>query len=215
MQKLLRTSSEIDPVCGMKVDPVKSPHRFDYAGRSHHFCSASCHSKFSLDPEKYLARTDREQTAAPAGTIYTCPMHLQIRQAGPGTCPICGMALEPEDGSAGDNAELADMTRRFWISLVLAVPVFVIEMGGHIGLFHLANGIATPAQFILATPVVLWGGWPFFVRGAQSLRSGHLYGRNGSRGPGYRCRFQSADGSQERSRAAQSGSRAVNTEAIS
>jgi Cu+-exporting ATPase len=84
------------------------------------------------------------------------------------------MALEPEDGSAGDGAELADMTRRFWISLVLTVPVFIIEMGGHFGLFHLASAVATPAQFILATPVVLWGGWPFFVRGAQSLRTGHL-----------------------------------------
>jgi Cu+-exporting ATPase len=101
-------------------------------------------------------------------------MHPQIRQAGPGSCPICGMALEPEDGSAGDGAELADMTRRFWISLVLTVPVFIIEMGGHFGLFHLASAVATPAQFILATPVVLWGGWPFFVRGAQSLRTGHL-----------------------------------------
>jgi P-type Cu+ transporter len=164
-----------DPVCGMKVDPAKTPHHYTYRERDYHFCGAGCRTKFAADPEKYLNKS-AAPAAAPArpGTIYTCPMHPQIRQVGPGTCPICGMALEPEDGSSGDNAELADMTRRFWISLVLTVPVFVIEMGGHVGLFHLANGIATPAQFILATPVVLWGGWPFFMRGAQSLRSRHL-----------------------------------------
>ena len=163
-----------DPVCGMTVDPAKTPHHFSYRGRDFHFCGAGCRTKFAADPEKYLDTSAAPPPSAPAGTIYTCPMHPQIRQAGPGACPICGMALEPEAGGAGDNAELAAMTRRFWISLVLAVPVFAIEMGGHVGLFHLATGIATPAQFILATPVVLWGGWPFFVRGAQSLRSGHL-----------------------------------------
>ena len=163
-----------DPVCGMKVDPNKSPHHHTYNDHDYHFCGAGCRTKFAADPEKYLSKFTAAAAPAPAGTIYTCPMHPEIRQAGPGSCPICGMALEPEDGSAGDGAELADMTRRFWISLVLTVPVFLIEMGGHFGLFHLASAIATPAQFILATPVVLWGGWPFFVRGAQSLRTGHL-----------------------------------------
>ncbi len=163
-----------DPVCGMKVDPARTPHHFTYRDREYHFCGGGCRTKFAAGPEKYLNKSAAPQPAAPAGTIYTCPMHPEVRQIGPGTCPICGMALEPEDGSTGDNAELADMTQRFWISLALAVPVFVIEMGGHLGLFHLAGNIATPAQFILATPVVLWGGWPFFVRGAQSLRSGHL-----------------------------------------
>jgi P-type Cu+ transporter len=171
----MATHMATDPVCGMTVDPAKSAHRFSYRDRDYHFCSAGCRTKFAADPEKYLSKSATTATAsAPAGTIYTCPMHPQIRQVGPGSCPICGMALEPEDGSAGDNAELTEMTRRFWISLVLTVPVFVIEMGGHFGLFHLANSIATPMQFILATPVVLWGGWAFFVRGAQSLRSGHL-----------------------------------------
>jgi Cu+-exporting ATPase len=158
----------------MKVDPGKSPHHYAYNDHDYHFCGAGCRTKFAADPEKYLSKSTAPAAPLPAGTIYTCPMHPQIRQAGPGSCPICGMALEPEDGSAGDGAELADMTRRFWISLVLTVPVFIIEMGGHFGLFHLASAVATPAQFILATPVVLWGGWPFFVRGAQSLRTGHL-----------------------------------------
>jgi Cu+-exporting ATPase len=156
----------------MTVDPKQSPHRHAYRDHDYHFCSAGCRSKFGADPEKYLNKA--APAPAPEGTIYTCPMHPQIRQTSPGSCPICGMALEPEDGSAGDGGELADMTRRFWISLVMAVPVFIIEMGGHLGLFHLASAISTPVQFILATPVVLWGGWPFFVRGAQSLRFGHL-----------------------------------------
>ena len=167
-------SDVTDPVCGMKVDPGKSPHHYAYNDHDYHFCGAGCRTKFAADPEKYLSKSTAPAAPLPAGTIYTCPRHPQIRQAGPGSCPICGMALEPEDGSAGDGAELADMTRRFWISLVLTVPVFIIEMGGHFGLFHLASAVATPAQFILATPVVLWGGWPFFVRGAQSLRTGHL-----------------------------------------
>ena len=165
-------ATAVDPVCGMTVDPKQSPHRHAYRDHDYHFCSAGCRSKFGADPEKYLNKA--APAPAPEGTIYTCPMHPQIRQTSPGSCPICGMALEPEDGSAGDGGELADMTRRFWISLVMAVPVFIIEMGGHLGLFHLASAISTPVQFILATPVVLWGGWPFFVRGAQSLRFGHL-----------------------------------------
>jgi len=168
-------ATAIDPVCGMKVDPAKGPHRHTFRGHDYHFCGAGCRTKFAADPEKYLNKAAAPPPPpAPEGTIYTCPMHPQIRQASPGSCPICGMALEPEDGSAGDGGELADMTRRFWISLALAVPVLVIEMGGHLGFFDLAGNISTPLQFILATPVVLWGGWPFFVRGAQSLRSGHL-----------------------------------------
>jgi Cu+-exporting ATPase len=111
---------------------------------------------------------------APDGAIYTCPMHPQIRQAGPGACPICGMALEPEAGGTGDGAELKDMTRRFWVSLALALPIVAIEMGGHLGIVHVPPDISSLAQFVLATPVVLWGGWPFLVRGAQSLRTLHL-----------------------------------------
>ena len=169
----------IDPVCGMTVDPAKSPHRHLHQRQSYHFCSNGCRTKFVADPQKYLEKRLLEKQVAPAaapaeGTIYTCPMHPEIRRTAPGSCPICGMALEPEAGGADDGGELADMTRRFWISLALTLPVFVIEMGGHLGLVHLAAGISSIIQFVLATPVVLWGGWPFFLRGAQSLRSGHL-----------------------------------------
>ena len=167
--------SEIDPVCGMKVDPAKSPHRIDYGGRSRHFCSASCRSKFSSDPEKYLARADRKQTAASSGTIYTCPMHPEIRRASPGACPICGMALEPVEatGESGPNPELADMSRRFWIGTALTIPVVILEMGSRFpGLaLHqfIAPHLSVWLQFLLATPVVLWAGWPFFERGWASV----------------------------------------------
>src|SRR5215470_17513175 len=167
--------SEIDPVCGMKVDPAKSPHRIDYGGRYRHFCSASCRSKFSSDPEKYLARADRKQTAASSGTIYTCPMHPEIRRASPGACPICGMALEPVEatGESGPNPELADMSRRFWIGTALTIPVVILEMGSRFpGLaLHqfIAPHLSVWLQFLLATPVVLWAGWPFFERGWASV----------------------------------------------
>jgi P-type Cu+ transporter len=165
----------LDPVCGMTVDPAKSPHRHVHHHETYHFCSVGCRSKFLSDPHKYLDKhAAPPPPAAPEGAIYTCPMHPEIRQAGPGTCPICGMALEPEAGGTDDGGERADMTRRFWISLALAIPVVAIEMGGHLGLVHLAGTLSNLVQFALATPVVLWGGWPFFVRGAQSLRSRHL-----------------------------------------
>jgi Cu+-exporting ATPase len=168
-----------DPVCGMTVDPQKTPHRHEHAGESYFFCSAGCRGKFAADPANYLAPpAAKAAPPLPQGTIYTCPMHPQIRQIGPGTCPICGMALEPEvaTAEAAPNPELADMTRRFWVSLVLSLPVVVLEMGGHLFNLHM---LITPAwsnrlQFLLATPVVLWGGWPFFVRGAQSLVTRNL-----------------------------------------
>ncbi len=163
----------VDPVCGMKVDRAKTPHRATDHSHEFFFCSANCRGKFAADPSKYLeeSATAAVQTTAPEGTIYTCPMHPQVRQIGPGACPICGMALEPEAGGAGDGGELAAVTRRFWISAVLTLPVVVIEMGGHFGLMHLDPAVASFTQLILATPVVLWGGSPFFVRGAQSLRT--------------------------------------------
>jgi len=164
----------IDPVCGMTVDPAKSRHRHIHHRHTYHFCSNGCRTKFAADPQKYLEKRPAPAAAPVEGGIYTCPMHPEIRRNAPGSCPICGMALEPEAGGADDGGELTDMTRRFWISLLLALPVFVVEMGGHIGLVHLPAGISSVIQFALATPVVLWGGWPFFVRGAQSLRSGHL-----------------------------------------
>src|SRR5664279_3804949 len=122
-----------DPVCGMIVDPATSKHRFDYRGETFHFCSAGCRTKFAADPQSYLDKT-KPTAAVPEGTIYTCPMHPQIRQVGPGSCPICGMALEPEVASLDTppNPELADMTRRFWVGLVLSLPAVVLEMGGHL-----------------------------------------------------------------------------------
>jgi len=166
-----------DPVCGMTVDPATSRHRFDYRGETFHFCSAGCRTKFAADPQKYLD-TSRPKAAVPEGTIYTCPMHPQIRQVGPGNCPICGMALEPEVASldTSPNPELVDMTRRFWIALALAVPPVVLEMGGHLVGGHglIDQTLSNWIQLVFATPVVLWAGWPFFVRGWQSLVTRNL-----------------------------------------
>ncbi|MCL7938981.1 heavy metal translocating P-type ATPase [Halomonas sp. ATCH28] len=162
-----------DPVCGMKVDPHKTEHRASHSGKTWYFCSARCRQKFEGDPNAYLQGYDSPTEPAPPGTIYTCPMHPEVRQEGPGDCPICGMALEPETISAdtGPSEELKDMTRRFWIGLVLALPVLVLEMGGHVfGLDHLiAPQVSNWIQLLLATPVVAWAGWPFFVRGWRSI----------------------------------------------
>ena len=168
-----------DPVCGMLVDPRTTPYRQQHAGRPYFFCSAGCQSKFLDNPTKYLARSEMTAPpAAPEGTIYTCPMHPQIRQVGPGFCPICGMALEPDlvTATSGPNPELADMTRRFWLGLVLTLPVVILEMGGHFANLHMIIGPqwSNWLQFLFATPVVLWAGWPFFVRGWQSLLTRNL-----------------------------------------
>src|SRR5947209_2863847 len=163
-----------DPVCGMRVDPENAQHRATYRGRDYFFCSARCRQRFEADPETFLAA--KQPPAAPAGAIHTCPMHPEVRQAGPGSCPICGMALEPEQVSLHDapDPELRDMTRRFWIALVLTIPVFVLEMAGHVGLHLLPAGMSNWISLALATPVVLWAGAPFFARGWQSVRTGHL-----------------------------------------
>src|SRR4051794_31939163 len=167
-----------DPVCGMTVDPATSKHRFDYRGETYHFCSAGCRTKFAADPASYLERDSKPKAEVPEGTIYTCPMHPEIRQVGPGSCPICGMALEPEVASldAPPNPELADMTRRFWVGLVLALPAVVLEMGGHLVGGHgwVDQTLSNWIQLAFATPVVLWAGWPFFVRGWQSLLTRNL-----------------------------------------
>jgi Cu+-exporting ATPase len=167
-----------DPVCGMTVDPATSKHRFDQDGTTYHFCSAGCRTKFAADPAKYLDKAAAPPADVPEGTIYTCPMHPEIRQVGSGTCPICGMALEPEVASleAGPNPELADMTRRFWIGALLSVPPVVLEMGGHLVGSHgwVDQTLSNWIQLVFATPVVLWAGWPFFVRGWQSLVTRNL-----------------------------------------
>lgn len=165
-----------DPVCGMTVDPATAKHHAVHAGHDQWFCSKGCETKFVADPDRYLNPIAAEPP--PAGTIYTCPMHPQIRQEGPGSCPICGMALEPETVSLDDgpNPELADMSRRFWIGLVLTLPVLVMDMGPHLVGLHLPWTAQTTAwiQLALASPVVLWGGAPFFQRGWASLVSRNL-----------------------------------------
>ena len=167
-----------DPVCGMTVNPATSKHRFDYRGETYHFCSAGCRTKFAADPLAYLEKDKQPKVTVPEGTIYTCPMHPEIRQVGPGSCPICGMALEPEVASldTAPNPELADMTRRFWIGLALSIPAVVLEMGGHLVGGHgwVDQTLSNWIQFAFATPVVLWAGWPFFVRGWQSLLTRNL-----------------------------------------
>ncbi|MCB1690146.1 MAG: heavy metal translocating P-type ATPase [Halioglobus sp.] len=172
-----------DPVCGMTVD-ASSSHRHEHAGHVYYFCSTGCREKFVRMPDTYLepqsGGSSGREPAAPANAIYTCPMHPEVRQAGPGSCPKCGMALEPEAPSLddGDNTEVLDMTMRFWISLALALPVFLISMSEMIPSLDLSRklGHSTSGwfQFALATPVVLWAAWPFFVRGWQSVVNRHL-----------------------------------------
>ena len=166
----------LDPACGMTVDPHTAKHRADHRGHTFYFCSTGCRTKFISDPQQYLGV--REPEPVREGAIYTCPMHPEIRQVGPGACPICGMALEPEIAGTETepNPELIDMTRRFWIGLVLTLPVFTLEMGAHVVGPHnwVEPTLSNYVQFAFATPVVLWAGWPFFVRGWQSLITRNL-----------------------------------------
>jgi len=179
-------SGPVDPVCGMDVD-ASSGDRFDHDGTTYYFCCAGCRAKFAAAPAAVLAkRTPASPPAAPAKQapggapaapdgVYTCPMHPEVRQTGPGSCPSCGMALEPLHigAEALPNAELADMTRRLWIGLILALPVVALDMTGHVpgaGLGRLvAPGVRAWIEFALATPVVLWAGWPFFERAWASV----------------------------------------------
>ena len=167
-----------DPVCGMTVDPAKTEYHAHHADQDYHFCSAGCRTKFVVDPDRYLSPdSSAAQEDVPEGTIYTCPMHPEIRQEGPGSCPICGMALEPETFSldSGPDPEYIDMRRRFWISAAFSLPLFLYAMGDMIpgqpfqSWFDPAS--ATWIQLLLASPVVLWGAWPFFVRAVQSIKT--------------------------------------------
>jgi len=168
-----------DPVCGMAVDPERSPHRAAFGGRTYHFCSASCRARFVASPEDYLEPGSGEHAGSaggtPKGAVYTCPMHPEIRRPEPGNCPICGMALEPEipQVRTGPDPELRDMTRRFWIGAAFALPLAVLEMGGHLlaglGLHPAAGRFGPWLQLALATPVVAWAGWPLLERGWQSF----------------------------------------------
>jgi len=161
----------------MSVDPTTTPHRASHLDQGYFFCSAGCRTRFLSDPQRYLNPRVGVEPVVP-GAIYTCPMHPEIRQEGPGSCPICGMALEPETvtAEAPPNHELLDFVRRFWVGLVLTLPVFALEMGGHLTNLHMLiqGQMSNWLQFILATPVVLWCGLPFFQRGWTSLRTRRL-----------------------------------------
>ncbi len=180
MMQSTNATVAVDPVCGMEVDPAANARELTRDGQTFAFCSAGCRAKFEAAPTTYLTASKRREPKAESSAIYTCPMHQQIRQKGPGSCPICGMALEPLviSADAQPNHELVDISRRFWIGLLLALPVVFLEMGSHIPGLHLDAVIPARAsvwiQFILTTPVVLWSGWPFFQRGWASLVSRHL-----------------------------------------
>jgi len=176
-------STAKDPVCGMTVIPATAKHQADHNGKSYFFCCAGCRTKFLADPHRYLHQTTLkdnlpQKLQAQIVGAYTCPMHPEIQQNGPGDCPICGMALEPSQPlpMSEPNPELADMVRRFWIGFILTLPIFVSEMGGHVLRLH---GFIDPTmqiwiEAVLATPVVWWAGWPFFVRGWRSIVTRHL-----------------------------------------
>ncbi|MSP76083.1 MAG: heavy metal translocating P-type ATPase [Rhodospirillaceae bacterium] len=173
----------IDPVCGMKVKVAGAKNTTVHEGHTYYFCNPKCLQKFTAEPDRYL-KPEEAASALPvaAGTIFTCPMHPEIHQVGPGSCPICGMALEPAEVSLdqGPNEELLDMTRRLWIGGALGVPVVALDMASHLGghLFDLhrllPHGMTGWLLLVLSTPVVLWAGWPFFVRGWQSLVTRNL-----------------------------------------
>jgi Cu+-exporting ATPase len=165
-----------DPVCGMTVDPATTRFRQDHEGRTYYFCSESCLRRFRENPGAFLQSAkalEAPPAPEPAGVVYTCPMHPEIVRDGPGTCPICGMALEPRTVTLeeGPSPDLIDMSRRFWVSLALTIPLLFVAMapmaGWHLG--PLDGRAGRWAELVLATPVVLWGGWPFFVRGWASI----------------------------------------------
>ncbi len=174
--QVLEPKTVVDPVCGMKVDPAHSAGSHTHEGTTYHFCSVHCWGKFRTNPGKYLG--EREEEIAPPGAEYTCPMHPEVIQIGPGTCPECGMALEPKEisfdsAASQENPELDDMSRRFRIGLLFTIPVFLLAMSEMIPgrpvqqliPEHFFNWI----ELVLATPVVVWCGKPFFERGWASI----------------------------------------------
>ncbi len=171
-------ATAIDPICGMSVEREGAKHTFDHAGETYYFCSPGCRERFIGDPDGYLSgRAQAERDNAPPGTLYTCPMDPKIVQEGPGTCPICGMALEPmgvPDPDAGPDPELIDFTRRFKVGVALTIPILILAMGPMLGLpvsDFLSDRVADWLELILATPVVLWCGWPFLERCLVSFRN--------------------------------------------
>lgn len=192
---------ELDPVCGMTVDPATAAGHAEHAGTVYHFCSDHCRRKFVAEPSRYVTEAEPPRAGEPAGhcchhespaavasapssppaeggaVLYTCPMHPEIVRDRPGPCPLCGMALEPMTATGDeDNAELRDMTRRFWASLALTLPVLALAMGEMVPAVRrlVPPSASVWVQLALSTPVVLWGGWPFFARGWASLVNRHL-----------------------------------------
>ena len=168
----------IDPVCGMTVDPEKSPHHAVHAGTDYHFCSRKCRERFVARPEIFLEGKGSADDG-PADAVYTCPMHPEVEQIGPGTCTLCGMALEPKAFtlSEGPSEEYLDMRRRFIVSALLTAPLAVLAMLRHfwpVAVEQFGARTLDWTELVLATPVVLWGGAPFFVRGRQSIRNRYL-----------------------------------------
>ena len=164
-----------DPVCGMTVDPATAAGSHTHAGHTYYFCAASCLEKFRASPERYLSAAEPALVEAPAGATWTCPMHPEIIRDGPGACPICGMALEPMTVTLeeGPNPELIDMTRRFWTSVALTVPLLIVAMGDLIPGRPLERLMSMRTmgwlELALATPVCVWAAWPFFERGWASV----------------------------------------------
>ncbi len=174
----VKNEAALDPVCGMTVSPETAAGSYSYKNQTYYFCATSCLNKFKRDPESFLL--PKQEKTVPKGVEYTCPMHPEIVKIGPGSCPICGMALEPKVFSLDaeeDNSELRDMTRRFWICAVLTLPIFLLAMAEMLPPISAADplmkifpaGALNWTQFLLATPVVLWGGLPFFERGVASI----------------------------------------------
>jgi len=191
---ILPTTPKVkDPVCGMTVDPQKSAGKVEHGGKTYYFCSARCAERFEKNPENFIAApgtagmehhslppvhavNQHSGPTSPASTSsktarYTCPMHPQIVQIGPGTCPICGMALEPMDVFAEVEAdpEYDSMRLRFWVSAALSLPLLLLSMLGESLGLHVAPTVRNGIEFLLATPVVLWGGWPFFNASGNRL----------------------------------------------
>ena len=172
-----------DPVCGMTVEP-DSPLRYEHEGKIYLFCNPKCQAKFSTDPERYLHPVPADSRVVIPGAVYICPMDPEVRESKPGSCPICGMALEPDMAfvpgkvPVEDKTELNDMTRRFWVSTALALPVFIVAMTADLLPQAIPSSVSMTAlqwsEFLLATPVVLWGGWPLFERGWASVVNRHF-----------------------------------------
>ncbi len=187
MSAVAEETKVTDPVCGMTFPPSKAAATHTHQGRTYHFCATSCRDRFRASPESFLRDTAPAQPAPSAPSAppassqseYTCPMHPEVRQKGPGSCPKCGMALEPVVATADDsNPELASMTRRLWVSAALTAPILAVMVAEMLP-GNPIHRLVGPAQliwiqFALATPVVLWGGWPFFERGWQSIVNRHL-----------------------------------------